>query len=71
MVDFRVKKYQHRGVPNSPQATPPDTQQDPVEATINRRDFLAATALAAAFTRNSAAGAPDDGPEGWFSRPMR
>jgi hypothetical protein len=34
---------------------------------IHRRDFLTATALAAAFPRSSAAAEP----EGWFSRPMR
>jgi hypothetical protein len=38
-----------------------------VQPTCNRRDFLAASALAAAFARNSAAAEP----EGWFNRPMR
>ena len=39
-----------------------------MQVTLNRRDFLGATALAAAtFTRNSAAAEP----QGWFNRPMR
>jgi hypothetical protein len=39
-----------------------------VQATLNRRDFLGATALAAAsFTQTAAAAEP----EGWFDRPMR
>ena len=38
--------------------------------TIDRRDFLGAAALAAAFPGRSAA-APAPEAEGWFSRPMR